>query len=34
VFPLDIGSLSTNSMCRTPSDFTLSGWCLTRSQQW
>ena len=34
VLPLDIGSLSTNSMRHTPSDFTLSGFYLTCSLQW
>ncbi|MBL9125973.1 MAG: hypothetical protein JNG90_20185, partial [Planctomycetaceae bacterium] len=34
VLPLDIGSLSTNSMRHTPSNFTLSGFYLTSSLQW
>ena len=34
VLPLDIGSLSTNSMRHTPSNFTLSGFYATGSVQW
>jgi len=34
VLPLDIGSLSTNSMRHTPSNFTLSGFYVTGSVQW
>ncbi len=34
VLPLDIGSLSTNSMRHTPSNFTLNGWYATCSAQW
>ncbi|NBT12383.1 MAG: hypothetical protein EBS56_02140 [Planctomycetia bacterium] len=34
VLPLDIGSLSTNSMRHTPSSFTLNGWYLSGSWQW
>jgi len=34
VLPLDIGSLSTNSMRHTPSNFTLSGFYATCSLQW
>ena len=34
VLPLDIGSLSTNSMRHTPSNFTLNGWYMTVSAQW
>jgi len=34
VLPLDIGSLSTNSMRHTPSDFTLSGFYATCGLQW
>lgn len=34
VLPLDIGSLSTNSMRHTPSNFTLNGWYATASLQW
>ncbi|MDZ4821779.1 MAG: Lpg1974 family pore-forming outer membrane protein [Planctomycetota bacterium] len=34
VLPLDIGSLSTNSMRHTPSDFTLSGFYANVSLQW
>jgi len=34
VLPLDIGSLSTNSMRHTPSNFTLNGWYLSCSLQW
>ena len=34
VLPLDIGSLSTNSMRHTPSNFTLSGFYATGSLQW
>jgi hypothetical protein len=34
VLPLDIGSLSTNSMRHTPSNFTLNGWYATCSVQW
>ncbi|MCE9546603.1 MAG: hypothetical protein K8T25_13935 [Planctomycetia bacterium] len=34
VLPLDIGSLSTNSMRHTPSDFTLSGLYATCGLQW
>ena len=34
VLPLDIGSLSTNSMRHTPSDFTLSGLYATVGVQW
>lgn len=34
VLPLDIGSLSTNSMRHTPSNFTLNGWYLSGSLQW
>jgi len=34
VLPLDIGSLSTNSMRHTPSNFTLNGFYLTCSLQW
>ena len=34
VLPLDIGSLSTNSMRHTPSNFTLSGFYLTSCLQW
>lgn len=34
VLPLDIGSLSTNSMRHTPSNFTLNGWYASCSLQW
>ena len=34
VLPLDIGSLSTNSMRHTPSNFTLNGFYATGSLQW
>lgn len=34
VLPLDIGSLSTNSMRHTPSNFTLTGWYATASLLW
>jgi len=34
VLPLDIGSLSTNSMRHTPSNFTLNGFYATGSFQW
>jgi hypothetical protein len=34
VLPLNIGSLSTNSMRHTPSNFTLNGWYATASVQW
>lgn len=34
VLPLDIGSLSTNSMRHTPSNFTLNGWYASWSLQW
>ena len=34
VLPLDIGSLSTNSMRHTPSNFTLNGFYATGSVQW
>lgn len=34
VLPLDIGSLSTNSMRHTPSNFTLNGWYLSGSLRW
>jgi hypothetical protein len=34
VLPLDIGSLSTNSMRHTPSNFTLNGFYATCSLQW
>lgn len=34
VLPLDIGSLSTNSMRHTPSNFTLSGFYANCSLQW
>lgn len=34
VLPLDIGSLSTNSMRHTPSNFTLMGWYASASLQW
>jgi hypothetical protein len=34
VLPLDIGSLSTNSMRHTPSNFTLNGWYVSCSLQW
>jgi hypothetical protein len=34
VLPLDIGSLSTNSMRHTPSNFTLNGWYASCSFQW
>lgn len=34
VLPLDIGSLSTNSMRHTPSNFTLNGWYANCSLQW
>lgn len=34
VLPLDIGSLSTNSMRHTPSNFTLSGFYATCGLQW
>ena len=34
VLPLDIGSLSTNSMRHTPSNFTLNGWYASCSVQW
>lgn len=34
VLPLDIGSLSTNSMRHTPSNFTLNGFYATASLQW
>ncbi len=34
VLPLDIGSLSTNSMRHTPSNFTLNGFYATCSFQW
>jgi hypothetical protein len=34
VLALDIGSLSTNSMRHTPSNFTLNGWYATASLQW
>ncbi len=34
VLPLDIGSLSTNSMRHTPSNFTLNGWYASGSLQW
>ncbi|SFJ17136.1 Lpg1974 family pore-forming outer membrane protein [Planctomicrobium piriforme] len=34
VLPLDIGSLSTNSMRHTPSNFTLQGFYATSSLQW
>lgn len=34
VLPLNIGSLSTNSMRHTPSNFTLNGWYASASVQW
>jgi hypothetical protein len=34
VLPLDIGSLSTNSMRHTPSNFTLNGFYLSAGIQW
>lgn len=34
VLPLDIGSLSTNSMRHTPSNFTLNGWYASVSVRW
>lgn len=34
VLPLNIGSLSTNSMRHTPSNFTLNGWYATFAVQW
>lgn len=34
VLPLDIGSLSTNSMRHTPSNFTLNGLYLTGNLKW
>jgi len=34
VLPLNIGSLSTNSMRHTPSNFTLNGWYATASVLW
>lgn len=34
VLALDIGSLSTNSMRHTPSNFTLNGWYTTFSLKW
>ncbi len=34
VLPLNIGSLSTNSMRHTPSDFTLNGWYASATLQW
>ena len=34
VLPLDIGSLSTNSMRHTPSDFTLGGFYASGTLRW